>query len=267
MTANSIRNALGLLQDDPDHEQAYLDLKEALGSGAPEGMSPEDARSLLAQARQAHEARREPDAVASLLELEVLLAQGNGSELDLLRELARVSDEELFDDTRAEEVYGRVLALAPGDETVEEALERTRAMRAKWNDLVAKYVDEAKSATEPRIKASFLVSAAETAYRYGRAALASEKGAKKRLAALQNETIARLEEALEVEPKRANARARSSSASTASRAAGKISQSSSRSFRPKPPPKTTRPPASCDSHASSRRRSKARSARSLHTSA
>ncbi len=201
MTANSIRNALGLLQDDPDHEQAYLDLKEALGTGTPDGMSPEDARSLLASARQAHEARREPDAVASLLELEVLLAQGNGSELDLLRELARVADEDLFDDTRAEEVYGRVLALAPGDETVEEALERTRAMRAKWNDLVAKYVDEAKSATEPRIKASFLVSAAETAYRYGRAAVGSEKGAKKRLAALQNETITRLEEALEVEPK------------------------------------------------------------------
>src|SRR5437016_2457946 len=66
MSANTIRTALGLLQDDPDHEQAYVDLKEALANGKPEGMSIEDARSLLAAARRAHEARREHDAVASL---------------------------------------------------------------------------------------------------------------------------------------------------------------------------------------------------------
>ena len=101
MSANTIRTALGLLQDDPDHEQAYLDLKEALQGGTPGGMSNDEARALLASARRAHEARREHDAVASLLELEVLLAQGDASEVDMLRELARVADEELFDDQRA----------------------------------------------------------------------------------------------------------------------------------------------------------------------
>src|SRR5260221_14759779 len=77
-SANTIRTALGLLQDDPDHEQAYVDLKEALANGKLSslegGMSIDDARALLAAARRAHEARREHDAVASLLELEVLLA-------------------------------------------------------------------------------------------------------------------------------------------------------------------------------------------------
>ncbi len=201
MSANTIRTALGLLQDDPDHEQAYLDLKEALGSGKPEGMTHEEARALLAAARRAHEARREYDAVASLLELEILLAQGDAAEIDMLRELARVADEELFDDARAEEVFGRVLSLVPGDADVEEALERLRAKRAKWNDLVARYVDEAASAGEPRLKSSMLVSAAETAYRYGRGAIAGEKGAKKKLAALQGETITRLQDALKVDPK------------------------------------------------------------------
>src|SRR5258707_9432798 len=156
MTSDTIRNALGLLQDDPDHEQAYLDLKEALSGGQLQGMSNEDARALLAAARRAHEARREHDAVASLLELEVLLAQGNGTEVDLLRQLARVSDEDLFDDVRAEQIYGRVLALVPGDETVEEAIESKRAKRAKWNDLMQRYADEAESAKEPRLKASML---------------------------------------------------------------------------------------------------------------
>ncbi len=202
MSANTIRTALGLLQDDPDHEQAWLDLKEALGSGTPDGMTPDEARSLLASARRAHEARREHDAVASLLELEVLLAQNDAdAEVALLRDLARVCDEELFDDARAEEVFGRVLTIVPGDTDAEEALERLRAKRSKWNELVVRYVEEASSAGEPRLKSSMLVSAAETAYRYGRAALAEEKGSKKKLAALQGETITRLEEALKVDPK------------------------------------------------------------------
>ncbi len=201
MSANTIRTALGLLQDDPDHEQAYLDLKEALGSGTPEGMSADDARALLASARRAHEARREYDAVASLLELEVLLAQGSDGEIDLLRELARVADEELFDDARAENVYKRILEVVPGDETADEAVERIGAKRGKWSELAERYADEARSAGEPRLKSSLLVSAAETAYRYGRAALAGEKGSKKKIAALQNEIVTRLEEALDVDAK------------------------------------------------------------------
>ncbi|HEX4513278.1 MAG TPA: tetratricopeptide repeat protein, partial [Polyangiaceae bacterium] len=201
MSANTIRTALGLLQDDPDHEQAYLDLQEALQGGTPEGMSNEDARALLASARRAHEARREHDAVASLLELEVLLAQGDSSEVDMLRELARVADEELFDDQRAEEVYQRILALVPGAADIEEAVEKIQAKRGKWTDLVQRYADEAKSAAEPRLKSSMLVSAAEIGYRYGRGALAAEKGSKKKLAALQSEIIGRLEEALKVDAK------------------------------------------------------------------
>jgi len=199
---NTIRTALGLLQDDPDHEQAWLDLKEAIGEGKPADMDPDEARALLASARRAHEARREHDAVASLLELEVVLAQNDATaEVALLRDLARVCDEELFDDSRAEQVYARILELVPQDADAEEAVERIRAKRAKWNDLVVRYVEEASSAAEPRLKSSMLVSAAETAYRYGRGAVASEKGAKKKLAALQSETAARLDEALKVDPK------------------------------------------------------------------
>jgi tetratricopeptide (TPR) repeat protein len=164
-------------------------------------MSNDEARALLAAARRAHEARREHDAVASLLELEVLLAQGDSSEVDMLRELARVADEELFDDQRAEEVYQRMLVLVPGAADIEEAVEKIQAKRAKWSELVDRYAAEAKTAAEPRLKSSMLVSAAEIAYRYGRPALAAEKGSKKKLAALQTETIERLEESLKVDAK------------------------------------------------------------------
>ncbi len=196
-----IRTALGQLQDDPDNEQAYLDLKNALAEGPVEGMSADEVRSLLGSARRAHEMRREYDAVASLLELEVLLAQGADAEAPLLAELARVVDEELFDDARAADFYKRILTLTPSDQAAEEALERSDAKRSKWNNLVVRYVEEAGAAGEPTFKSSLLVSAAEVAYRYGRAAVAGEKGAKKKLAALNQEIVSRLKEALDIDPK------------------------------------------------------------------
>ena len=68
MSANPIRYALGLLQDDSENEQAWKDLEDALASA--EGSSLEGGASLLSAARRAHEMRREHDAVARLLALE-----------------------------------------------------------------------------------------------------------------------------------------------------------------------------------------------------
>lgn len=202
MSASTIRNALGLLQDDPDHETAWHELREALGEGQDvPGMSRDELVRLLEAARNAHEMRREYDAVASLLELEIVQSHETAHEPLLLKELARLSDEELFDDARAAEAYKRLLSLSPGDTTAEEALERQDAKRSKWNELVKRYSDEADAAQEAAFKSSLLVSAAEVQYRYGRAAIAAEKGAKKKLAALMGEITSRLTDALGVDPK------------------------------------------------------------------
>src|SRR3954469_9250566 len=105
MSAKKIRSALGLLQDDPDGEQAWSDLRGALGLSNEEmepvdpaslGMTGEELAKLLASARRAHEMRREYDAVARLLEMEVVLSKsrppqdGADGEAELLAELARV---------------------------------------------------------------------------------------------------------------------------------------------------------------------------------
>ncbi len=206
MSASTIRNALGLLQDDPDHARAYQDLRDALGSGqAIADMSREQLAKLLEAARTAHASRLEYDAVASLLELEVVQAQGTDREVALLLELARVADEHLFDAGRAGEIYARVLTLDAGNAQAEDALETAVAKRAKWAELVKRYGDEAESASEPALKSSLLVSAAETAYRYGRPSIAGEKGAKKKLAALIADASTRLDEAVSIDP--ANVRA------------------------------------------------------------
>jgi golgin subfamily B member 1 len=185
MSANTIRNALGVLQDEPDNEQAWTNLRSALGFTSDEtstrSIGPQSAEmggtelaSLLEAARRAHEMRREYEAVADLLEIEVDLAKDRGDrEVELAHELARVRDDVLLDDAGALVAYRRVLALRPDDPDALEAIERSEVKRGKWRDLAQKYFTEAKSANDPAFKSSLLVSAAEIAYRYARPELES----------------------------------------------------------------------------------------------
>ena len=189
MTTSQIQSALGVLQDEPDNEQAWTDLRTVLGYSRTNheprvtgtSMDRGDLASLLEAARRAHEMRREYDAVAQLLEIEVALASGTPQQADLVAELARLRDDILLDDTGALAAYRQLLALRPGDTEAEEAVERTEIKRSKWKDLAQRYFVEAKSANDLAFKSSLLVSAAEIAYRYARPELearaAKEKAA------------------------------------------------------------------------------------------
>jgi tetratricopeptide (TPR) repeat protein len=166
MSAKIIKSALGLLQDDPDQEQIWRDLVDEV-SKDPE-MTPAELSSLLGAARRAHEARRELDAVARLLEIELGVVRGTPREPDLLVEMARLYDEELLDDAKARAAFERLAELRPEDSRASEALERSEAMRARWRDLFERYALEARGAGDVVFRSSLLVSAAEVAYRYGR---------------------------------------------------------------------------------------------------
>jgi tetratricopeptide (TPR) repeat protein len=173
MTANTIRNSLGVLQDEPDNDQAWSELRETLGYTSEDGsvdpgeLGPAALAQLLEAARQAHEMRREYEAVAELLEIESALASGD-REAELVAELATVRDDILLDDAGALAAYRRLLTMRPNDTNAAEAIERSEAKRAKWKDLAQRYYTESKSAGDASFKSSLLVSAAETAYRYGR---------------------------------------------------------------------------------------------------
>src|SRR5580692_8420917 len=151
MSAKTIRKALGTLQDDPDHARAWTELAEALGftsvdaplsPDADRGMTLEELAKLLEAARRAHEMRREYDAVARILEFEVAVAHGTEKEAALEVERARVLDDEVLDDARAVSAYERLQKLRPGDVAAEEAIEKSAAKRARWADLVSRYVQE-----------------------------------------------------------------------------------------------------------------------------
>jgi len=190
MSAKTIKSALGLLQDDPDHGQAWQQLKAEV-EGDP-GMNPEELGKLLEAARRAHDGRRETEAVGRMLAIESAAARGGPREAELVAELARVRDEDLLDDTGAREAYELLTALRPGDASAAEAVERADAKRGKWQDLVERYGQEARQAADPTFRSSLLVTAAEVTYRFGR--VAGDEQAAPRIEGL-------LREALAVDPK------------------------------------------------------------------
>ena len=207
MSAQTIRNALGVLQEDPDSEQAWTDLgatfgnAQALSDLSPE-ISREDLGSLLEAARRAHELRREYEAVSRLLQWEVEVAKGTDREAPLVAEQARILDEELLDDEGSSLAYMHLLELRPGERAAVDALDRAEGKRAKWFEIVKRYVDEAKGTKDPAFKSSLFVTGAEAAYRYGRPQLQGEgtKGQKK-LEALEGEIVTGAKKALDIDPK------------------------------------------------------------------
>lgn len=168
MSAKTIKSALGLLQDDPDQEQVWQQLKDAVAGGT--DMSPAELLKLLEAARRAHDARREVEASARLLELEADAARGTPREAEVVGEWARMLDEDLHDDAAARAAFERLRRLRPGDPSAEEALERSEAKRGKWRDLVDRYVQEAHVDGDGGFRGALLVSAAEVAYRFGEVA-------------------------------------------------------------------------------------------------
>jgi golgin subfamily B member 1 len=192
--------ALGRLQDDPENEAAWNELAEAIT--APDmGVSNAEVERFLGMARARHEQRREWGAVAKLLELEISFAGGLPVEAPMQAELARIYQDELVDVDRALAAYQRLRQIRPDDPTAEEAIENHEAKRAKWTDLVARYLSEAESG-EGTFQSSLYASAADVAYRYG------GPGARA-------EAIANVEKALAVDPKNRRAAALAEIAYTA----------------------------------------------------
>src|SRR5580704_5174389 len=167
MSAKTIKGALGLLQDDPDSAPTWQKLRAEVESDP--GMAPDELAKLLEAARRVYEGRREYEPVHRLLEIELVAARGTSRERGLLVELARVLDEELMDDVGARAAYERLLAIDPKDTDAADALERSNAKRAKWRELLERYVHEAQGAGDSAFRSSLLVSAAEVVFRYGRA--------------------------------------------------------------------------------------------------
>ncbi|MBL8718308.1 MAG: tetratricopeptide repeat protein [Myxococcales bacterium] len=197
MSEQTIRRALGKLQDDPDDTGAWSALQDAAIDQADSGMGKDALLELLAAARAEHGARREDDAVARLLEIEVLVAEGTPREAELQAELCRVLNEVLDDVKRALPALAALAKLRPDDESLKSRIAAIEDERKRWPELLKELMEAAdRMEGKPQPQAAMLYTAAQTAYRYGL------EGSPDEVAATRGVIIERLEEALELAPDR-----------------------------------------------------------------
>jgi len=197
MSEQTIRRALGKLQDDPEHDSAWAELQDAVLDPAAAGMDNESLANLFESAREEHAARHEFDAVARMLELELLLLEGNPREVALQYELVRVLNEVLDDTRRAIPALERLAKMRPDDTRVQKKIVAIQEERSRWPDLLREMMEAAdRMEGNPNAQAGILYTAAQTAYRYGL------EGAPDEVKATRQVIIERLEEALELAPDR-----------------------------------------------------------------
>jgi tetratricopeptide (TPR) repeat protein len=187
MDSQTIREALGLLQENPDDSQAWNTLRQQLDTAGGD-LSQAALVRLLEAARNKHGERGEWVAFARLLEFEIREAAGTEQEPALLHEQARVLRDELLDLPGALKRLERVLELKPADPEATAAVQETADKAKRWRQLADTYVAEAEQAPDDVYKSSMLMRASETQLLY--AGDAVEMGV----------VLERLEQALRLDP-------------------------------------------------------------------
>ncbi len=105
------------------------------------------------------------EAACRVMEIASVLVEDRQREIGLLREQARVYDEELYDQEKALETYRRIAEIDPDDIESAGRVEAIESERENWKEIVEKFVEQAEEATEPSLKAHMLYSAAERTYK------------------------------------------------------------------------------------------------------
>lgn len=166
MDSQTIRTALGELQEDPDNKEAWQALDAAIRVSGGD-MSVPDALRVMARARRAHAARGEVEAVAGLLAREVQVGKATSEEATLLKEQSRVLRTDLFDEEGAMIADLATVELLPNEPTASAAVAETEEKQGRFRELCRTYLDEASSAPDEVYKSSMLMRAAEMELRYG----------------------------------------------------------------------------------------------------
>lgn len=157
----SIQRHLDALKDRPQDGTQLA----ALGAIVSErqSLTPEE-QAQLESARAELGDAGDWTACLALLDLELAAVQGERRG-ELLALKGRLLQEELLDGAGAVAALEEALTLLPADEDTLEAFENIQMMRANWEKIAAKYVEEAEAATDRQLATSLLLSAAELIWR------------------------------------------------------------------------------------------------------
>jgi tetratricopeptide (TPR) repeat protein len=159
-----IQSLIGQLTHEATQEQAFTGLEEAVtGDGVADRAAEvlgwlEDGWRRLGATGRFEPALR-------LIDIASVLVAGAAEEARLLKEQARILDEELFDQRAALEKLQLVAGLDPSDVEVPGRIEAIESERANWKEIVERFTADAAETTEPSLKAHLLYGAAERTYK------------------------------------------------------------------------------------------------------
>ena len=154
---------LSTLETDPHNAQALSALvRLAAATGDKGGLAQPNAAHALDEARKAFRERGEMELVARLYDVELAVTTDRDRRAALILEKGRLLYEELFDENEAIECLQRVLELRPEDPGAQELLAHIDLVRANWEKIVKKYLEEARVSTDRQLSTRLYLSVAES---------------------------------------------------------------------------------------------------------
>ncbi|MDP3279427.1 MAG: tetratricopeptide repeat protein [Deltaproteobacteria bacterium] len=162
MSVESVRKLLGILLDDPENESSWGQLEELAVGGDLAAVGPE-IPAALEEFRNTLIARAEAEGAARMLDIEAMVATNDARKHALIRERARLLEQELLDDRAA---LAALTSIKDQDPEAAEAAESVALKKDKWKELVSAFKKHAEQATDTSLMASNLASAAVVVRQY-----------------------------------------------------------------------------------------------------
>ncbi len=161
----TVSTALAALQLRPDDRQALQELK-AVHPGNGAGIDAEALSSALSAARRWHREHADFELCLELIDLELGFTTAPGRRADLLHEKGRLLYDELLRDEAAEAAVREALEAVPGHKASTESLAQMTLVRANWESISKRYLQQAEGAKDPALASSLHGSVAEFYLKY-----------------------------------------------------------------------------------------------------
>jgi tetratricopeptide (TPR) repeat protein len=161
----TVSTALAALQLRPDDTQALQVLKGVHpGNGA--GLDAEALAKALSDARRWHRERADFELCLELIDLELAFTTVHARRADLLHEKGRLLFDELLRDDAGQAAVRQALGEAPEHRAATESLAQMTLIRANWEPIARRYLQQAEEAKDTTLAASLHGSVAELYLKY-----------------------------------------------------------------------------------------------------
>jgi tetratricopeptide (TPR) repeat protein len=162
---HDVSAVLATLQLHPDDSQALSALK-ALKPGNGAGIDAEALSKALSDARRFHRERADFELCIQLIDLELAWTTAAQRRADLLHEKGRALSDELLRDKEGEACVRQALEVSPGHPPSTESAAQMTLVRANWEPISRRYLQQAEGAKDAALASSLYGSVAEFHLKY-----------------------------------------------------------------------------------------------------